>query len=359
MSENQFHPKFLNKSVAIFEFCAIIEQKNVQKTNLKTANYKNSYAKEKNMNYMDVNFRQHSGIENPTGCDFFAPPPMQIGQVITGQTSLLQGQDAATTTRRSMSVILYSLIGLAIAAFIIFMFVISSKTAAFYIVIAICLSLGALLGIYRTGFRHKCSYVGENGVAEYWLKGNRYNQPTGEIFEFANANAMYVEKTQHFTNGVYTGTNYKYRWVNEYGNEVYKVHGSYKNKNAEPKNMSDVYYRATSAANSWNHYKLVKYIDTINQGSPVIFNVKKMKIEMGLNTMNIYESGNKLAWNISDIDSVQVSQGWVTIFNSKYQEMGWFSKAFGKGKITFLYSEMPNANLFLLLFESLYKKTVY
>ncbi len=311
------------------------------------------------MNYMAVNFRQHSGIENPSGCDFFAPPPMQIGQVITGQTSLFQGQDAMSTTRRSMIMIVYSLIGLAIAAIIIYMFEISPKISVFYIVIIISLGAGVLFGAYLTGFRHKCSYVGENGVAEYLLKKNRYNQPTGEIFEFANANALYVEKTQNFTNGVYTGTNYKYRWVNQYGNDVYKLQGSYQNKNAEPKNLADVYYLATSAANSWNHYKLVKYIDIINQGSSVVFNVKKMKIEMGLNMMNIYESGNKLTWNISDIDSVQISEGWVTIFNSKYQELSWFSKAFGKGKITFLYSEMPNANLFLLLFESLYKKPVY
>ncbi len=308
---------------------------------------------------MEVNFRQHSGIENPSGYDFFAPPPMQIGQVISGQTTLFQGKDAATTTRRLVSMIFYSLICLAIAAFIIYMFEISSKIAAFYIVIIISLGVGVLFGAYRTEFRHNCSYVGEKGVAEYWLKKNRYNQPTEKIFEFANANAMYVEKTQNFTNGVYTGTNYKYRWVDQYGNDAYMLQGLYQNKNAEPKNLSDVYYFATSAANSWNHYKLVRYIDIINQDSSVIFNVKKMKIEMGLNMMNIYESGNKLAWNISDIDSVQVSEGWVTIFNSKYQELGWFSKTFGKGKITFLYSEMPNANLFLLLFESLYKKPIY
>ncbi|HVE56952.1 MAG TPA: hypothetical protein VNB22_08985 [Pyrinomonadaceae bacterium] len=311
------------------------------------------------MNYFDANIRQHSGIENLPGCDFFAPPPMQIGQVITAQTSLLGGQDALPLGRRLLSVIFYSLIGLAIAAFIIYMFALTPKINAFYIVSIICLGLGVVVGTYRTSFYHQCSYVGENGVVEYFLKRNRNNQPSEKLFEFAKASAMYVEKTQKFTNGVYTGTDYKYRWVDQFDNELYVLSGFYQNKNAEPKDLSHQYYFATSAANSWNNYKLLRYIDAVNQGKMLIFNVKKMKFEMGLNMMNIYESGNKLSWNISDIESIQIAQGWVTIFNSNYQDIGWFSKLFGKGKITFLYSDMPNANLFLLLFESLYKKPIY
>jgi len=311
------------------------------------------------MNYFDSRIKQHSGIENPPNCDFFAQPSVQIGQINTAQTSLFQGQDSATTGRRLMSIMFYSLIGLAIAGLIIYLLNISPKIRGFYIIGCFFLGLGVLIGAYRTRFRHKCSYVGENGIAEYFLKKNRYNHATGKIFEFSNASAMYVETTRQFVNGVYSGTFYKYRWVDQYGKDVYRLNGVYKNKNGEPENLSDAYYLAKSAANSWNQYKLVRYIDLINQGTWVVFNIKKMKFEMGLNTMNIYESGNKLTWNINDISSVQVAQGWVTIFNSNYQEIGWFSKLFGKGKITFMYSEMPNANLFLLLFEILYKKPIY
>ena len=311
------------------------------------------------MNFFNSNIKQHSGIENQPGCDFFAAPPMQIGQVQTAQTSLLQGQDSASAGRRLISIVISSVICLAIAGFLIYIFSISPKDLIFYILTSVFLGLGLLIGAVMTSFSHTCTYVGENGVAKYFLKKNRYNQPTGELFEFGNANAMYVETTRNFTNGAYTGTTYNYRWVDQYGKNLYRLNGSYSNKNGEPKNLADPYYFAKAAANSWNHYKLVRYIDLINQGRTVIFNIKKMTFEMGLNMMNVYESGNKLTWNINDINSIQVEKGWVTIFNSNYQEIGWFSKLFGKGKITFMYSEMPNANLFLLLFEILYKKPIH
>lgn len=311
------------------------------------------------MNYLDSSVKLHSGGGILPDADFFVQPPMQIGRVVTAQTSLKQGENAATTGERLKWVAIYTLIGLVIAALIIYFFGVSYKSLWFYIWVLGFSLIGVIIGMVSTSFSHTCSYVGEQGVAKFSLSKDRYSQPRGDIFEFARANALYVEKTQHFTNGVYQNTTYKYKWVDDRGSSVYTLQGSYRNRDAEPSDENDAYYLATSAAGSWNYYKLLRFIDIINNGGFVVFNVKSLKIEMGLTTMNIYKGGDKLTWNINDIDSINISQGWVTIFNSNYNEIGWFSKLFGKGKLTFMYSEMPDANLFLLLFESLYKKPIY
>ena len=302
------------------------------------------------------NIKLHSGEPIPKDSDFFASPPKEIGEVVTAQSSLKKGEKPMRFYIRVLIGIISIVIGLIIGLVINHYAHLTPNNNWFYVWVIGFPLLGLLISFAGTSFIHTCTYVGKKGVAKFTLEKNRNNPLKAEILQFKDAESLYTETTEHYRNFTYDETTYSYKWKDKNEKTIYKIEGAYHQKKALPKDLSDNYYFALSAKESWNSYKLSQMIDTITNGDNVRFKVKNMTIEVGINTMNIYEKGKQLKWNISDIDSIGYGGGVITIYNSKHKNNSWFSKLLGKGELTFAYADMPNADLFLLLLENLLGK---
>lgn len=77
---------------------------------------------------------------------------------------------------------------------------------------AVAVGLVVAAGVwFFTRFKHRCTYVGEHGIARFDLRGRRDAPPTGWTLLFSDAAALRASQTRQFVNGVYTGTRYDYR----------------------------------------------------------------------------------------------------------------------------------------------------
>lgn len=303
------------------------------------------------------NIKTHAGRSIPSDWDFFAPPPLQIGEILTAQTSLKKGKKHIEPSTRAIIIMMISMFGFLIGWYITRLANLSPQDSQFhwYYLLMIGLPLiGLWIGFIVTKFYHCCTYVGAEGIAEFILSKNRNNIPEQSVFLFDSADLLYVRETDHYTKGTYRNTTYAYVWKSEKNDIIYCIDGSYSEEHAKPKNLNDRYYFALSAEEAWQKYKLPKIIEMGQQLGKAKFCIRNFTVELGEDIVNIYKDG-KLVWNIKDVDFITVENKKMVIYHKKYQDIGWLSKLFGAGKISFAYADVPNAQIFLLIFKLLTK----
>lgn len=99
--------------------------------------------------------------------------------------------------------------------------------------------LFSLLGLINLR-RHECSFVGEQGIALYPL-----GKP-GTIFLFEKARVLYSGTTRHYTNGIYTGTDDSFTWMDGSGKIVYTRTTNYHSFKEKPHPDETVHFLRAS-----------------------------------------------------------------------------------------------------------------
>jgi hypothetical protein len=162
----------------------------------------------------------------PKDMKFFALPPPEIGQVISAESTLKTSTLKGLTLPQIIIGLLAGLIGAGLGWLLAFIYRMpEAETQA----------LTGFLGIifiiitYWTQLSHRCSYVGENGIAIHTLNGTRNGRPKTEILCFQDATNLYTSQTAYYVNRVYLGTFYNYRWEKKSG-PAYKLSGSYRSE---------------------------------------------------------------------------------------------------------------------------------
>mgnify|MGYP001794943680 CR=1 FL=1 len=291
--------------------------------------------------------KNHSGTPLNDERIFFAEPPESIGPVISASSSLL-----AKPKEKSLQ---EKLSGPAIGGFVVGLFV-GVILFALSVAPAIALSVGGAVAIAFGGwcfydentFRAECSYLGQNGIAQYAIKGSPSANPTTTLLLFEDAAQLRTHQTRVYKNGVYQRTTYRYSWQQR-GQSDYVISGAYHNEKGNPE-IWHPFYLGAAAEMVWTQ-RLLKFANQdLAEKGYVEFPVGKdvQSVKVGSNFLEFTTSaGESQRTAVADMKKVELNSGQ---FRIVHQDAKWWS---GKGKYGFTYGSMPNARLFLLCLQQL------
>lgn len=295
--------------------------------------------------------RSHGNGTLAANADFFVTPPPEIGEVVSAETSLTESDQPTAPGKRRMIALIAAVIAAAVGYGIDRLADVQSPVWFWVWPIGFGL-LAFLIAMAASGFTHRLSYVGKEGLVRATLKGSRQAPPSVEVMPFQDMAELRVRETRHYTNGVYTNTTYNYSWRG--GARSFIVQGAYRNKDGPPPKLNDPYYFATAAEEAWTRHFLRRSLDRLNSGGTVRFAVDGgIDIELGADQFSLTRKGKSERWSISDLRGVTLQRGVVTLRSEKFQAAGWLGRLFGAGQITFAYTALPNAQAFFFLFDHL------
>jgi hypothetical protein len=283
----------------------------------------------------------HSGGQIPSNMDFFAPPPTEIGVILSTESNLTHSKKPIPIDSR----ILLSLVVGGLLAYII-RYLLKTNEANI-----IPLATGALIGLLLyliTEFRYSCSYIGEQGIVQLFIKGSRTATPKEHKLCFKDASNLYVAQIRNYVNGIYSGTTYTYRWTKNSGKD-YRLNGQYRSEKKTPKD-GDAWHFADAAERVWIIYLLETVDEKLNNLGYVEFpmagNQKAVRIGNGFMEFVMKDNvPQRVA--VKDMKDITLGGG---VFQFKHKDAKFWS---GKGKYSFTYSNIPNARLFLVVLERL------
>jgi hypothetical protein len=171
----------------------------------------------------------HSGQPRPAEVEFVAEPPGEIGKIKSAESTLRPGGHPLSFGVRL-------LIGAAIGGVILYGarwggLRASPSDREVLQVLGVLGGLAALgITLLATRFKVKSSFVGEEGIAEFTLKGRREAKPAAQVLLFVQAQELRARQTRQYVNGIYTGTSYDYTWTDPAGQRVWRRKGSYRQK---------------------------------------------------------------------------------------------------------------------------------
>lgn len=290
----------------------------------------------------------HAGVPLTPDQVFFREPPESIGNVLTAGTTLLAGK-----APWSMAARLAIAAGLAIVLPVITLLLTSlaglnadDRTTPIVVGGIIGIVCG-LIALAVTRFKHVCTYVGSLGMSRHTLKGSSESDPDDEIFLFDDATDLFTSQTRHYTNGVYTGTQYNFEWKDHNGQRRFRLSGSYRSKEGNPK-PKDPFHFARVGELAWSNYLLEVLQEELEQHGSVEFRVnRKDCVRIGPGFLEFRFKGRTDRVESDQIRKLQVAGG---SFRIETHDAKWFGSS---GKFRFDYGSMANARVFLLVLESL------
>ena len=206
------------------------------------------------------NVTEHQGAPLAADCDFFAPPPPDIGPIKTAHTSLKQGMKPKSTVARLS-------IALAWGAALEILLLVIYRTVGFpwfrfdgdsdppvALVFAPVTLVAAAIAWLFVRFRHTCGYVGNDGIAYFTCRRQRAKIEHLWTFHFKDAASLVTSTTHHFKNTAYTHTNFGFYWYSSpHAKSLFGLKDSHRSHLAGPP-PENLYHFCRSAESAWyNH----------------------------------------------------------------------------------------------------------
>jgi hypothetical protein len=286
----------------------------------------------------------HAGEPLPPDVEFFAPPPPEIGALISANSTLRRGKEPWSLAARLAWFFGVAGVGLAV----VLVFIVAKLPVAAVALTSFVALVGALVSLWVTRFAHFCSFVGQEGLARYRCRGERDNVH-GDMFLFRDAHELRTAQTRHYYNGGYTGTTYDFSWTDVHGRRVYTLTGRYNSEQGTPKATS-AFHLATAAELAWSNYLLHNVRDQLAAGESITFGLKGDDyLRIGPGLVVLHSRKNKVRFEGDDIERIRIDQGVVAIMEPGARE-GWFTS---EGVYKFAYGDLANAQFFLFLMERL------
>jgi hypothetical protein len=282
----------------------------------------------------------HNGEPLPPDRVFFAPPPPEIGEVVTAYSTL-------TSRSRPMSPLSRALLSVGVGSAVAVGLSFVPDVDVVFEVLAFVVA--APLVWLATGFRHKATYVGLEGVARLSCQGSLDRPAKAEVFRFDEAEELRTGQTRQYNNGVYSGTSYHFTWTDAQGRKRYKLSGTYHGEKKPPK-AKDPFHFAKSAERAWSHHKGEWAAGELESTGAVRFNLGGSDwIAVGEGFLILGRKGTEERWDAGEIGGISVRDGVLKIKRVDAKE-GWFSS---HGVFQVSLASMADARLFLLTIEKL------
>jgi hypothetical protein len=302
----------------------------------------------------------HAGTPIETDVDFFAPPPPEIGRVLTADSTLHQGVQPRSIVARIL-IAMCVMVGInALVAAVVFAFIElvasdahSADRAPFGPAEYIAVFAFQLPGIFAglcyllTGFQHTCSYVGTLGLAHYTLRGNR-SCSEGNAFQYVNASELRSSQTPLYTSrGNYSRTEYEYNWRDLPGNVCFSIKGNYCDFKPRPRLKYDIWF-AISAERVWTDWLARTAKAELTEDDFVQFNIgarQWIRVGKGFLELGVDSASERLPRD--DIKRFLLHKGCFVIDTNEVRQLGL------RGSHVIRYEQIGNARLFILTVEKL------
>jgi hypothetical protein len=293
-----------------------------------------------------VEVRNHGGDPLPSDIDFFAPPPPEIGPVVTAYSTLRKHRQPMPGGARAGVAMLCGGLGLLLILLLVYAF--GPRSPAPYIVFPLFVGgLAAGISLLVTRFKHTCSYVGREGVARFRCAGDRDQINRHQVFLFKDAAELRTRTVLHFVNGGYTGTEYTFTWTDVGGQTRFVWRGRHNSREGKPPSKHP-YHFGRSAEIAWSTYLLPGALRQLELSGAVLFLLSGDRwIRVRRDALVIHAGGKEEEWDARDIACVVVESGVVRIKRRDAKE-GWFSSS---GVFKFDFTSLPNAQLFFFLVQ--------
>jgi hypothetical protein len=282
----------------------------------------------------------------PRDADFFVPPPQEIGPLVSAYTTLRQHEDPWPPAARVAWAVLGAGVGVLLGVLLDALF----RIRPVFVLLLLPLGLGGLgvtIAVLLTQFRRVCTYVGRDGVARYARSGSRENLTSRRVFLFRDALELRTAQTRHYVNGGYQGTNYSYAWTDVSGVVRFAINGTHKSEKGQPP-LTHEYYFATSAEFAWTMHLLRQLEAKLSLGGGVRFHINANDwVQVSPGHLRFAVKGDIVDCPVEEIREASVQAGTFTIKRIDARE-GWFSS---EGVFKFPYSQLGNAQLFLILLD--------
>lgn len=299
----------------------------------------------------------HAGVPIENDDDLFADAPPAIGKLFSAYTSLKSHQAPTPEGLRFGWFLFVFFIGLIITSLALNYLLADAvrglgpqqgKLVILLISIVVSVVFGGAV-YWWMGFYHTCSYVGTDGIASYYCSGDRDNIGQTGYFLFQDAAELRTSMTRHYTNGVYTGTNYSYVWSDERGKVMFTLAGRFSSKDGTPA-FSDPYYFAVAAESAWSLY-LFRNIDHVSTSEKLLFFglTAGNYIQLGQGLFILTQGGKTVELRSEQIEKMTIGDGVISVWEVGGKE-GWFVNS---GIHQFLYAELGNARFFMFALEKL------
>ncbi len=293
----------------------------------------------------NANIVRHSGSPIPQEMVFLAAPPPEIGKIISAESTLgavkKKESPFSQFSNAINGAIFGGFLGALVSAFI-------PKLAVIIIII------GAIIGIivYIEKVPNRFSYVGEQGIALYTI--TNHSSPSSEmkidILCFQQVKNLYTSQTRRYYNHSYTSTSYRYEFEKTVGNS-YIINGSHHSENQLPPDDNHWHF-ASAAESAWTVYLLPIANDHLNRLGYVDFPFQSpeqlQSIRIGDGWMEfVMKNGTSQRATVADMKDIKLGAGH---FQFNHKDAKWWS---GKGKYSFDYSNIANAQMFLICLDRL------
>ncbi len=279
----------------------------------------------------------HDGNPRDPSKELFVAPSPQLGPLLSAGSTLPAGKRETPIGYRLAFVALP--LGVAIAV------VATNRNTGGWVGFGIFAFIALIVWV-KTAFRHRCTYVGRDGISNAVIAGSRDAPPKYSELLFRNAVAMFTSQTHHYRNGVYQNTTYDFYWLSAHGTKLYSIAGSYGRKNPP---ATDMIHFARAAEIAWSQHYLDAALHQLEREGSIAFVVDQRRVvRVGSGFLEFHHfDDHPVRVTAKEIAKVTLGNG---VFMFKHVDARWYSS---EGKFKFTYANMANARVFLLALDKL------
>jgi hypothetical protein len=265
---------------------------------------------------------------------FFAPPPPEIGEVLTASSTLRWNKKPMTMLSRFL-----------LAGFVGSLVVAGLNLAGAGTIWQVPAAIVTVLAMFAlTRFKHRLRYVGNDGLAVLTARSRPEKITRAELFLFANASELRAGETRQYAHGVYSGTSYSFVWNDASGKKVFKLSGTYYSEKKPPK-PKDRFHFAESAERAWSNHLMDRATQEMSQTGALRFRLgNKDWVAVGPGFLEFCRKGIEERWEKGEIGNIMIQDGVFKLKKAGAQE-GWFHS---KGVVQFSKASISNAQVFWL-----------
>jgi hypothetical protein len=296
----------------------------------------------------------HAGQPLEPTAIFFAPPPTDIGELLSGSSTLEAGKagkrrDGYATYTNWLQAFIWTFLAGFLSWFILVM-----VTKAEIVALIAGSAIGAFT-LWRTLQKDvgiapaTCTCVGTKGVAQYVWDEDESKRQTPQMFRFEEVAELRTLETRHFINGAYQHTLYVFEWLDTTPKSWFNISGVYRSQQSTPP-AKDRYHFALAAERAWSAFAFERAKAEFAHNGVVRFNVKNGDaLTLGNGFVEIKQGNNVVRSTTEDMAKISIKQGVVTL-SSKDTKRNLFGT---QNAYSFKYHDIGNAKLFLILFDAL------
>ena len=298
---------------------------------------------------------RHCGESLLPTMDFFIPPPSEIGKILSAETNVNLTQPHPSPVL-NCTVLAIATVVAAIGADVLVCIAGGANQPQPRMILGFGFALFVLyLGCTYYPLFPYCSYVGEEGIAQYWQFSTSIQKNKRSVLRFQDATKLFHQQIISFYNGIYSGTSYTYTW--KAGDRIIHNSTGYYYSQHNPPRASHAWHFLYSGEIAWTNHVWHKAEKSFHKLGYVEFDVtagfgeKTRGVRVGEGWVEFLLKDNRFQrFSLTEMKQISLNNG---LFQFTHQDAKWFSS---DGRFAFNYSGLANAKLFLLCMERIANK---